>query len=341
MKSYDVIISGAGPAGLRCAEILAPSGLSILILEKNAEIGTKVCAGGVTRKIFRIYNLPDSLVEQRINKITIQSPAQKYTIQHPEPFVFTLDRQAFGQWQAGRLENTRVEIRTKAQVTGIGKGFAEVNRRDKYGFRYLVGADGAASFVRRHLKIPSRKKIITFQYLIPGKDPAGMEIFMDSRYFHSGYAWIFPHNKYLAVGCGADPVKISPGHLKDNFHKWLKQKSFHVSGIPPQSFPLCYDYRGIRFDNVYLTGEAAGLTSGLTGEGIYPALVSGQIAAESILSENLPVQSLEKLLRYKKVQEKYLSFLYNAGPFRNTVFNLTLWFLKNKAFREYVTRGFS
>ncbi len=341
MKNYDVIIVGAGPAGLRCAEILAPSGLSILVLEKKDEIGLKICAGGITRKIFRIYNLPDSLIEKKINKVTIYSPTRKFEIQQKEPFAFTLDRRAFGQWQSERLKNTQVEIITKARVTRIENNSVEINREKIYGYRYLVGGDGATSLVRRHLKIPLKKRIVTFQYLIPSKGQENMEIFMDSRYFHSGYSWIFPHNQYIAVGCGADPDKISPSRLKDNFHKWLQQMNFDISDAQYQSSPISYDYKGIRFNNTFLIGEAAGLTSGLTGEGIYPALVSGQIAAQNILSGNLDKVSLEKLLRYKKVQKNYLNLLYWSGSFRNSLFNLTLWSLKNKAFREYVTRGFS
>ena len=341
MENYDVIIVGAGPAGLSCAEVLAQSSLSVLVLEKKDEIGPKICAGGVTRKIFRIYDLPDSLIEQKINKVTIHSPNQQFTIQQEEPFVFTLDRHAFGQWQANRLKESNIEIITKAQVTKIEKNTLEVNREKTYGFRYLVGADGPTSLVRRRLKFSQEKRIITFQYLLPRKDADTMEIFMDSRYFHSGYSWVFPHNKYIAVGCGADPGKISPTLLKDNFHKWLQQMNFDISDAQYQSFPLSYDFKGIRFNNTFLIGEAAGLTSGLTGEGIYPALVSGQIAAQSILSDNMDVEEMEKLLRYKKVQEKYLNLLYHSGPFRNSLFNLTLWSLKNKTFRAYVIHGFS
>ena len=341
MEHYDVIIVGAGPAGLSCAEVLAQSNLSILILEKKDEIGPKICAGGVTRKIFRIYDLPDSLIEQKINKVTIHSPNQQFTIQQKEPFIFMLERPAFGNWQANRLKESNVEIITKAQVTKIEKNTLEVNLEKTYGFRYLVGADGPTSLVRRYLKVPVKKKVVTFQYLIPRQWENGIEIFMNSRYFHSGYSWIFPHKNYIAVGCGADPSKISASVLKENFHIWLAQMNFDISNERYQSFPISYDYQGIKFNNIFLIGEAAGLTSGLTGEGIFPALVSGQIAAQSILSDNLDRASLERLLRYKKVQEKYLNLLYFTGPFRNTLFDLTLLSLKNKAFREYVTHGFS
>lgn len=341
MKNYDVIIVGAGPAGLRCAEVLAPSGLSVLILEKQNEIGPKVCAGAVTRKIFRIYNLPDSLIEQRINKAVIYSEGQTFTIEQEKPFAFTVDRKELGQWQAERLKDTQVEIHTNAQVTRIENNTVEVNHTESFGFRYLVGADGASSFVRRHLKIQVKKRIVTFQYLIPRKGDSNMEIFMDSGYFHSGYAWIFPHSEYLAVGCGADPRKIPPDRLKNNFYQWLQQKGFDISNAQYQSFPLSYDYHGIRFNNLFLTGEAAGLTSGLTGEGIYPALVSGKIAAQSIIYDIPPDISMKNLLHYKKTQETYLNLLYAAGPLRDYMFNLTLWSLNSKSFREYVTHGFS
>jgi len=341
MKKYDVIIIGAGPAGLHCAEVLAPSGLSVLILEKQAEIGAKVCAGGITRKIFRIYDLPDSLIEQKINKATIYSEGQTITLQEEKPFAFTIDRKVFGQWQLSRLKNKSVEIRTGSQVTGIKNNTVEVNHTDSYGFRYLVGADGATSLVRRHLKIPVKKRIITFQYLIPAKGGNHMEIFMNARYFHAGYAWVFPHKEYLAVGCGADPGKIPPDRLKNNFHQWLNQKGFDISKAQYQSFPLSYDYRGLRFKNIYLAGEAAGLTSGLTGEGIYSALVSGQIAAQSIIYDIPVTLPMKKLIHYKRVQENYLNILYASGPFKDYIFNLTLWALNNKSIRKYVIRGFS
>ena len=47
-NKFDVVIIGAGPAGLKCAEQLKNSNLSVLVIEKNKIIGPKVCAGGLT-----------------------------------------------------------------------------------------------------------------------------------------------------------------------------------------------------------------------------------------------------------------------------------------------------
>jgi 2-polyprenyl-6-methoxyphenol hydroxylase-like FAD-dependent oxidoreductase len=55
---FDVIIIGAGPAGIACAEALAGSSLSVLLVEKNETVGPKICAGGLTRMAFD-FGIPE------------------------------------------------------------------------------------------------------------------------------------------------------------------------------------------------------------------------------------------------------------------------------------------
>ena len=63
MEKYDVVIIGAGPAGLKCAEILAKNNKKVLVLEKNKNIGKKVCAGGLTMKDFEL-GIPDKIIQK-------------------------------------------------------------------------------------------------------------------------------------------------------------------------------------------------------------------------------------------------------------------------------------
>ena len=51
MSLYDVIIVGAGPAGLECAFQLRDTSLSVLLLERAKVIGPKVCAGGLSSHV--------------------------------------------------------------------------------------------------------------------------------------------------------------------------------------------------------------------------------------------------------------------------------------------------
>ena len=67
MQKFDIIIVGAGPAGLKCAHTLikANNKLKVLVLEKNKDIGPKICAGGLTGKDLQSFSIPDKLIEFR------------------------------------------------------------------------------------------------------------------------------------------------------------------------------------------------------------------------------------------------------------------------------------
>ncbi len=344
MKNYDIVIVGAGPAGLRCAEVLTNEKpeLKILLLERKPEVGPKVCAGGLTKKDLDLMEIPDSLFEHKIQKVVIKSPKQK-SVNEREGLVvlYAIDRKEFGQWQADKLSNTNVDLLTGAKVTSVEKNKVVVNLSDEYSFKYLVGADGASSIVRRYLKIPVEKRLVTFQYRIPSKDDVRFELHLSSKHFHSWYAWVFSHNESLVVGCACDPRIVSPKKLKSNFHKWLKENDFDISAAKYESFPISYDYRGYRFDNIFLAGEAAGLACGFTGEGIYQALVSGEEVAKTILDGSYVSEPMQKILKYNRIQHKILNTLIKAGPLRNFFFNMIVFLLKKKGAGNNITKGLS
>ena len=71
MKKFDVIVVGAGPAGLICAKKLSKSDLKVLLLEKEDDFGDKVCAGGLTRKGLNLLDIPDDIIEQKVYKTAV------------------------------------------------------------------------------------------------------------------------------------------------------------------------------------------------------------------------------------------------------------------------------
>ena len=338
---YDVIIVGAGPAGLRCAEILGQSRLSVLLLEKNAKMGQKVCAGGITRKDLAILDLPDEVIEHKVTKTAVHSANKSSSAIAPHPFVFTLSREVLDEWQHQQLENTKVVVLVDAKVTEIKKDWVLVNGEDKYGYRYLVGAGGVNSIVRRYLKIPTEKRLIGIQYLIPSKEEPSLGIFMDAKLFKAWYAWKFPHADHIAVGCCADPKLMAPAELKKNFGIWLEKKGFDISNAQYQSWPISYDYRGYKFGHIFLIGEAAGLASGFTGEGIYQALASGDTVARTILDSKYKSKAMDDVLNYNKIQNRIMKFLYYSGPFRGMFHALVILALNNKRIKAKINAGFS
>jgi len=342
MEQYDVIIVGGGPAGLKCAEVLSKSNLKVLLLEKNAGFGDKVCAGGLTRKDLELIDLPDELFEHKILQTAIYSQKGKSGTNSKVPFVFTVDRKELGNWQYQQIAHTTIKVLNNAKVTGISENRVVVNDSQEYGYQWLVGADGYNSCVRKYLGLPVEKKLIGIQYQIPqGKVVPCLEIYLQSDYFKSWYAWSFPHRTSIAVGCACDPSIMSSKKLKENFHRWLTLKGFDISNAKYESAPMSYDYRGFKFDNIFLTGDAGGFTSGLTGEGILQALVSGETAAEMILNPDHSSERFEMILKYNAVQKKILNLFVRTGNFRKIFHWLIVALLNNGYVKKKIHNSFS
>jgi menaquinone-9 beta-reductase len=337
MKVYDVIIVGAGPAGLFCAENLKGSGLSVLLLEKNLVFGDKVCAGGITQKDINLLGIPEKLFEHKISDTRLQSAWNHSATNAAKPFVYTVNRRELAEWQRGKIDSSYIEILTGAKVTKIGKESITVNETNNYGYRYLVGADGYASLVRRFLELPIRERLIGIQYQIPlnGNKPR-FEIHLHSGYFHSWYGWVFPHRETLAVGCVADPRFVSSRRLKKNFHHWLKKMKLDISGATYESQPIGCDYRGWQFGNIFLAGEAAGFASWLTGEGIYQCLVSGKAVAEKILDKDHQSKELNEVLKYNEIQKKITRILIYAGPLRFLLHEILILMMKSSFIKRKI-----
>jgi len=342
MEIFDVIIVGGGPAGLQCARELSKSQLRVLLLEKNGIFGDKLCAGGLTLKDMGELPLPDHVIQQKISRAALHSRKRSAdTITHV-PYLFTVDRKELGAYQRSLLDETEVVVRTQSQVTEIGKDQLTLKTGEVYGFRYLVGADGYSSLVRRHLGLKVRKKLIGFQYTLPvTEEHLALEMFLNARRFHLWYAWIFPHGNTIAVGCCCDPRRIDPQKVKKGFHRWLQEKGMETGEAKLESCPIAFDYQGYKFENIYLAGEAAGLASGFTGEGIYQALVSGQEVARKILDPEYQAEQLMQVLKYNRILERMMAVFRWAGPLRGPMQEFLLYLMTRNWIRDKINAMFS
>ena len=338
MENYDVVIVGAGPAGLRCAEELAKSDKTVLLLEKNKVIGPKVCAGGLPVSDLDRFNIPENMLEKKYKAMTIHSCFFQNEITSDDYFLYTIDREKFGQWQLSKIDKNKIEIRTESVVTEVDKNYVVVNGDEKIGFKYLVGADGANSVVRKYLKLKTEKFCVSMQYIIPNKNYQKLEFFFDSKLFCSWYAWIFPRKDFVSIGCGCNVNMLSARKLRENFNLWLKKENIDISNGEFQAFSINYDYKGYRFDNIFLAGEAAGLVSGLSGEGIHSALVSGEEIAKFIVDKNYKSTKIEEIAKIVERHTRFLKFLDKLGPFRNIGFGLISIILKSKKMQEIINR---
>ncbi|MFA5141648.1 MAG: NAD(P)/FAD-dependent oxidoreductase [Candidatus Woesearchaeota archaeon] len=333
MEKYDVVIVGAGPGGLRCAEVLAKSKRSVLVLEKNKTIGKKICAAGVTLKAIR-YGIPNSLFEKEFDRFRFYHKSRYIEIKENKIIVATLSREKLGKWQMSKVKKNGAKIIMSSRVTEVNKDNVIVNGKKIY-FNHLVGADGVGSIVRRYLKLSNDKMHLCMQYLIKGEFK-NLELHYNSKITKAGYTWVFPHKGYASIGCGFHPKSDDMIKVKKRFNDWCKRIGIHYEESKLESMPILYDYQGYKFGNKYLIGEAAGLAYGLTGEGIYSAMASGEDIANIILDKNYAPKFIPDILRKKRYQEIVVWLL--STRLGSILQRIGFWLMKDKKWQNWGIR---
>ncbi|MCK4730435.1 MAG: NAD(P)/FAD-dependent oxidoreductase [Candidatus Aenigmarchaeota archaeon] len=330
-NTYDVIILGAGPAGLKCAEELKNTKLSVLLIEKNQIIGPKICAGGLTQ-LTKGFDYPkDKTII--FNKLEIFLGNKKYEISMNNP-IRTLDRYELGQYMFTKIKNTKnITILKKTLVKSMEKNKIKTSR-GTFHFKYLVGADGAASIVRKYLGLEN-KIYIGIQYIIP-KQYKKMKWFFNPKTLYSGYGWVFPHKTYTSAGVFFNPKFLKVNKAREILDKFLDDCGVDYKKAQYEGAPANCLYKGIKFDNIFLAGDAAGLTSAATGEGISFALTSGKEVAKKIINPNHKTIELDKIVKIKQKGDNRLEFLDRFPLFQSILLRIYVNLLKSSKFQSWL-----
>lgn len=318
MQTKKVVIVGAGPAGLSAAEELAKNkNFEVAVLEKNAQPSYKICGGGIDSKYIK-KAVSEDILEREFGHFFLVTPNGKsFAVGDGSvPFIGTLNRRKLNEKLTEKALAAGAEIFFNKHAVKIEKDRIKTALGEEFIFDYLIGADGSNSIVRKFLNIPTEKFLVAFQYMVPGNYEK-MEFYLDFKKFGVTYSWIFPQKNIISVGTGyaasanksSDSVKI----LRKNFDVWCKEK-FDLKDARFEGFSINYDYRGFEFGNIFLAGDAAGLASGLTGEGIKPALLSGQDVARKIQNPDYECVNIAECLKVKKREDGILHLLIDK-PF--------------------------
>lgn len=323
MEKYDTIIVGAGPAGLRAARALAEAGKNTLVLEKNRTIGQTICAGGLTTRDMDF--VPKNIIDSEFNYMLLHTAKGSYDVDLGSHPVLMVDREKLGQWMAKEAEKAGAEIRTSCRVDAVNGDHIAVNG-EKIGFDHLVGADGSNSIVRKSLDIPVDKTGIGIQY-ISKTLRNDLEVFVDDFRHILIYGWIFPHRGFTSIGMGG---KTGNGALmRHNLDELCDRLAIERTKF--EAARINIDYKGFVFGNRFLAGDAAGFASGLTGEGIYQAILSGDDIAKGILNKGYRYPGIKNILKIKNRQENILRILSLNRNIPDIVFNNAVpFFLKRR-----------
>ena len=318
-QSYDVIVVGAGPAGATLAYELAKRGIGVLVLEKEKLPRYRCCAGGVTSKAaklldFNISEVAEDVIYEVSFTFNLGSPCLR---QHRQPLIYTVMRDVFDHFlvkKAQQLGAVLMDGQKVAQIR-VSADWVEISTADNvFRSRLVVGADGAYSVVSRELGMGRSIEYVAgieSEVVVPEEELAKWKsrVQMDLGCVPGGYAWVFPKRNHLSIGVGCLASKAR--HLNRHHQKFLNSLSIGSYTIAKSSshlIPTCTKGRIVWQDKALLLGDAAGLADPLTGEGIYNAILSAQLAAPVI--ENSLAHDKVKLEDYQEaVDEKIMSEL--------------------------------
>ncbi|HPN32701.1 MAG TPA: geranylgeranyl reductase family protein [bacterium] len=304
MKTYDVIVIGAGPAGSSAARHTANNNLKTLLIDKSVFPRIKPCAAGLPKHIKEILDFDYSKVLKKISTATIftfnmKSPVK---IQNDEVKIEMTMRSDFDTLLVENAVNSGVEFRDGQRAVGIEEDIDSVKvitEKENYFAKYVIGADGAFSVVAKSLGLMKDRvmgwSINAEVYVSSGQlERHGDMVNIEMGLVPAGYAWIFPKGDHLSCGIGTNMTKNI-----FNFKKYLfdylnnHDSTKNYTKIFMKGHPLPHSYSEkikINTNRVFLAGDAASLVEPLSGEGIYYAIKSGITAAKHIL-ENIRINS--------------------------------------------------
>jgi geranylgeranyl reductase family protein len=291
---FDVVVIGAGPSGTAAAYRLKRFGYRVLLLDKQQFPRLKPCGGGISIKALNL--MPWSVgpvIERAVKKLGMGvrgSTTERFAEFECDGYVCTFAvREEFDRLNFEKTMEARVEFERSGELT-------EIDERREYvrvvigpktvTTRYVIGADGANSAVRRLLNAGryfyrgfAIEGLVDYAHV--GREPTA-EFFFGK--VQNGYGWLFPKRDHINVGIYTwdDGVTLSKEQLRTySLDRIGTDKLEQTVG-----FPIGFGGRGYvqNRDRVILVGDAAGFAEPLLGEGIYNALKSGQAAASAIIA---------------------------------------------------------
>jgi digeranylgeranylglycerophospholipid reductase len=321
-RVYDVLVVGAGPAGLAAAEAAARAGARVAVLERQKEIGYPVhTSGGTWIADMRALGVPVDLFHP-IRRVTFLSPNRRARFDYEEPVCCVLDVRGLYQHLAGRAVAAGAELHPASPVEGPiveeGRVVGVVakdhrNRAGQWRARVVVDASGFSCTLATRTGMHEGYRRYGFgaeyDFYAPHYDPDELYLIMGSQVAPAGYAWAFPRGRgrvRLGVGVLRPDTEADAREYLDTFAARLPSLAPAFAEASPVEYHTgLFPSVGVapRFAGAGLiaTGDAAGHGSTLVGEGIRFAIYSGQmagtVAGESVRAGD---SSAEFLMRYER-----------------------------------------
>lgn len=334
MKKYDVIIVGAGLSGCILGFLFRKQNKKVLIIEKDDIIKkSKLCGGLLTEKSYKLLksiygeeiNLLKFIKFEKANiicnnKKTVINNVKFYTIFRKElddlvlKEYLKLDGEVLGGSNYSSLDTNKKELIVNAK---------------KMQYEYLIGADGVFSKVRKDLTTKNQKMNFALESKKEERIFKELQIHFFDKF--KSYGWVIPNTKNVLIGLGNVIGKTS---LETEYKCYLNQLNINIDNKRGAFLPTGDDIF-IEFDkNIKFIGDAAGLISPITGEGIYYAILSAVILSEDLKQYKINMKGIIKKIR---LEIFYKQFVYNY-KIRNYIFDRSNKILFKKIINKFARK---
>ncbi|MXX67815.1 MAG: NAD(P)/FAD-dependent oxidoreductase [Gemmatimonadales bacterium] len=289
---HDLVVVGAGFAGLACARRAAERGLSVLVLERQSEPGERIHTTGIlVKEAWEEWAAPASLV-RRIQRVRVYDPSHRFAeLERDSYFFMATDTAGLLRHLVDETRRSGAEIRFGAPYEGVASRatpltLAGSGAASGATCRFLVGADGARSRVAESFGLDRNRRLlkgVEWEYEPRSEDGDCLHCFIDPECAPGYIGWVVP-------GVGATQVGLA---LHRDRRADLRRFSKKIDGLFGLSgrrvlekrggvIPIGGRLRKFYADRVLLVGDSAGMVSPLTAGGIHQAYRFGKLAADAI-----------------------------------------------------------
>ncbi len=287
----DVVVIGAGLAGLQCARLLAQRGIRVILVDRKASVADSIHTTGIfVRKTWEDFPLPYEQLGSPIRHVTLYSPARRALRLEAERDEFRVGRMAWIYLylleQAARagalwLPSSRVIDSQAGQVTIERSG-----RTETIATRYIIDADGPRSQAAQQLGLDRNHDfLVGCEDVLPSasSQPA-LHCYLDPRLAPGYIAWIVDDGEESHVGVAGYRKHFQASEALAAFRATLPAPYARARAVERRGglIPVNGILSRIANRHALLVGDAAGAVSPLTAGGLDAAMRLSTFAAEIV-----------------------------------------------------------